>query len=485
MVYGLRCGKHEFFMVDRLMHVETRYGWRFWKKETLTLRYKDIARAEVTMDAPTSYIYIQFKNKADSHKFDFDVSESNTAKQICYRINERINRDVAQPKAKTPSAPSKGGLDRFFQGVALSYRQQIADSESLLHTTLKAQTFFSRLHFIYDTLLMMREQDMEPLYVSEKLNSLPKEGEDLLNAFIERTYAQLMSKLEGKTEKSQARMIDNYAFNMLDDFQMSSSFWNGSAGTPHYEGPLYTKNNVDFLREILSQITTLPEILLPLVPSKKYSAVRDDYDKTVIYLQTYFGNLPNPNGFNVKFDLSNMPIIQHETCDGYIYSYLFSEQNQELLLSDISQVNAALKKTQALCEELPATLFESELLAFEPYYDTRRWRTCNLALNTLTPTGKMPKYPYHARIEHRYSEPPFLVLDPAKLKQDYPPDIFGTIFYLENGKVGRCEIVISCKYEETYSIVIVLINGELAPSRIYRSLMSQPEVGKETIYKSS
>lgn len=131
---------------------------------------------------------------------------------------------------------------------------QTAESANLVNTTLKPDVFFHRLNFMLDTL-----QTLTTYEDKYRFNNLPSADyqraidnlEATVNNFIDRSFEyekEQAAKL--KTEKGKLNRMLRYFDKMEAAFENSHTFWGGNEIYQHYDGPLFTDNNIDKLAEL-------------------------------------------------------------------------------------------------------------------------------------------------------------------------------------------------------------------------------------------
>lgn len=137
--------------------------------------------------------------------------------------------------------------------------QQAQDSANLVNTTVKPDIFFKRLNFLLDILLELMKYEKYKIFK----RSLPSEDykkvlgnlNATVNDFIDRSYSKTLedaSKL--KTETAKRNRVVKYSTAMLSAFEMANSFWSGNNMYPHYEGNLFTDDNLNRVKEIAASV---------------------------------------------------------------------------------------------------------------------------------------------------------------------------------------------------------------------------------------
>ena len=143
----------------------------------------------------------------------------------------------------------------------------------------------------------------------------------------------------------------------------------------------------------------------------------------------------------MKYDTSELQRIGTD-------SYILSGQYINEAISDILSMNSFIKK--AKCQNL---IIESTL-----EFNRNSNQRCYLENNFLTSTGKKSKFP---QILH------FFTTDSG---YDIVDNVFGDIFYFENGEIGKAKIV---HWDKSNISVITLsiINGVLSLNKVEKTSM--------------
>lgn len=136
--------------------------------------------------------------------------------------------------------------------------KQVNDSTKLVNTTVKPDVFFGRLNFLFDLFLELKKYEKYKIFKgktpTQDYNYLLNNLEHQVNLFIDRTYEKQQEKMSKlKTEKSKANSFEKYAENMRASFKSANNFWQGSSISSHYNGKLYTQNNILYLEKVLEK----------------------------------------------------------------------------------------------------------------------------------------------------------------------------------------------------------------------------------------
>lgn len=135
--------------------------------------------------------------------------------------------------------------------------KQLEESYNMVNKTVNVSTFFGRLNFCFDCIL-----DLMTFTIKFAKNSTPEEQynkfqndlKNIVNEFITRSYnAEIQRCFNLKTDKAKQNRMEKYFDNMFSGFENSHSFWEGNHGCPHYNGPLYTQENIKYLEKLKSK----------------------------------------------------------------------------------------------------------------------------------------------------------------------------------------------------------------------------------------
>jgi hypothetical protein len=149
--------------------------------------------------------------------------------------------------------------------------KQAKDNTKLVNTTTKGDVFFGRLNFLLDTLLHLQQYEKFGLFKGKAPSAYYREilgdMEKIVQKFIDRTVAkeqEAVNKL--KTQKAKINRVDRFKAEMIKWFDNANTYWQGnylvSSGTslPHYSARLYTIQNYNYLKQVLSNMCPLEEI---------------------------------------------------------------------------------------------------------------------------------------------------------------------------------------------------------------------------------
>lgn len=140
--------------------------------------------------------------------------------------------------------------------------KQVNECASLINKTVKPDVFFGRLNFCLDLLMDLQRYEKYKVFK----HGLPSKDylrvlsnlEKTVNDFIDRATENELHKINNlKTEKAKKARTEKFVIAMLTAFEMSNSFWKGNGVSPHYTGPLYTANNINYLRSIVDPMVQI------------------------------------------------------------------------------------------------------------------------------------------------------------------------------------------------------------------------------------
>lgn len=149
--------------------------------------------------------------------------------------------------------------------------------------------------------------------------------------------------------------------------------------------------------------------------------------------------MPN-NGENVSFDMKKVTRI------GCVF--LLKGDNQKKAVANILSLNEFFKEAHSLCRSFPAVKISKSMLEFKE----RRSPTgfplfCYLSATPKTKAGNTPKYPH-------------------VLEVNCSEELFGKIFYLPGGVMGRVEFIVW--HNKVCYELHLTIDGQLSVNAIYR-----------------
>ena len=148
----------------------------------------------------------------------------------------------------------------------------------------------------------------------------------------------------------------------------------------------------------------------------------------------------NDNGENVSFDMKKVTRIG---C-----GFLLKGDNQKKAVADILSLNEFFKEAHSLCRSFPAVKISKSMLEFKE----RRSPTgfplfCYLSATPKTKTGNIPKYPH-------------------VLEVNCSEELFGKIFYLPSGAMGRVEFIMW--YRGDYYELHLTTDDRLSVNAVYK-----------------
>lgn len=147
--------------------------------------------------------------------------------------------------------------------------KKLSESYDIMEKTTDPCVFFGRLNFSYDCILNLMTYKIkfskgctpEVQYVS-----LKNDTETMVSKMIERTYSKELESISKlKTDKAKLNRMTKYFEKMETAFNNSNSYWEGwkfpsGYQYTHYNGELYTENNLKQLHELKE--TTLNSIII-------------------------------------------------------------------------------------------------------------------------------------------------------------------------------------------------------------------------------
>lgn len=144
-----------------------------------------------------------------------------------------------------------------------------------------------------------------------------------------------------------------------------------------------------------------------------------------------------------RYDLSAIKRIDNG------FYLLTSKGNISRAVEDTLNMNPFIEKAGKLLRSFPINHISEKQLRFTKSNDTIR-DYCVISFNEQTKTGQVAKWPVCLHF--------------------HPNDlVFGSIFYGQNGKIGRAEIISKRKMQNLYTLLLALIGGELDISAIYEA----------------
>lgn len=134
--------------------------------------------------------------------------------------------------------------------------------------------------------------------------------------------------------------------------------------------------------------------------------------------------------------------------------YLFSGENQEKAKSIILSLNGFIDEAKCLCSTVALNKIKETDLEFNPIYIQASYPFEFFRVNPKTDTGKLTKFPMSIHFQHDLDKPPY-----------WENNIFGDIFLLKNGDIGKASIHQWYK-NRRHSIILSYVNGKTIVSRI-------------------
>lgn len=197
------------------------------------------------------------------------------------------------------------------------------------------------------------------------------------------------------------------------------------------------KNSPDFKEELNKLINELASIDIKLENNgiyifhiiSKYTDIRDNLRPL-----TDFTFLHDNDGTYVYYEGEKVYLLEGEK---------LREQND-----NVSQINDVLKTCYQYIPHV-----EIKNIIGIPKINTPSRNFSMYLTNILTPSGRPAKYP---------SKLMFMTNE----KHNNINDIFGDIYYLKNGQIGKAEVII-WHDKKLYDVYIILSNDELIVSKIY------------------
>lgn len=138
--------------------------------------------------------------------------------------------------------------------IDCAYRQ-LESCVISVNSTTNASTFFGRLHFALDILLYLRSFEQYDIFrnstPTQDYNKILLNLDQTVNDFVQRTMEHERSKLEKmKTEKGKQNAYKRFVTELISDFDGANYFWSGNDMYPHYQGPLFTDKNLEYVEAI-------------------------------------------------------------------------------------------------------------------------------------------------------------------------------------------------------------------------------------------
>ena len=178
------------------------------------------------------------------------------------RIANKISKVIAPSK---PSSSRNKPSPSLYQMNVDNSLKQIKECVNLVNTTIKPDVFFERLNFLLD--LCLELHDNKYLRINGKkipdfLQSVQDQMVPTVNDFIDRAFEKESAKIEAlKTDKAKAGRKERFINGMFDAFKNANTFWIGRTYSgpnvlqpPHYTGPLYTDENLEYLKQMAEKM---------------------------------------------------------------------------------------------------------------------------------------------------------------------------------------------------------------------------------------
>lgn len=139
--------------------------------------------------------------------------------------------------------------------------------------------------------------------------------------------------------------------------------------------------------------------------------------------------------FKTEYDFSRIRAFDFGM-EGCRISYFIDGQNRNVATRDILSLNSVLREEHKNNPEMPLFQIRADKIRFSSKDEmTGSDDYSRLFLEPLTPTGKLPKYPMLLRFKTLSNDESFRGLK----------DVWGDIFYNQNGEIGKIFIRLSLK----------------------------------------
>ena len=126
--------------------------------------------------------------------------------------------------------------------------------------------------------------------------------------------------------------------------------------------------------------------------------------------------------------------------------YLLVGENTKRATADIMKINLFLIRAKKLLRSFPVNYFVDGQLRFDEPRQNDHHPFCRLLVPSYTGTGKLPKFP-------------------MELFADASDKLFARIYYLQNGEIGKAEII--SWSDRCYEVSLAMIDGALDIKAIY------------------
>lgn len=142
----------------------------------------------------------------------------------------------------------KPKMSLFEQQQVQSMLIQSKDCAKLIDSTVNADVFFERLHFMLDLTLTLQKFEKYKCFKGNTPSALYQETisnlQEIVDGFITRAYNKQKEKAYRlKTENGRRKSNAKFAADLKSAFDYANSFWVGHKEQVHYSGPLFTSEN--------------------------------------------------------------------------------------------------------------------------------------------------------------------------------------------------------------------------------------------------
>ncbi|MEG0900209.1 MAG: hypothetical protein RSF40_10940 [Oscillospiraceae bacterium] len=130
------------------------------------------------------------------------------------------------------------------------------ESANLVNTTVNPQVFWQRLNFVLDILLELQKYEKYNMFIgnppSEDFNKTIDKLEYAVNDFLDRATENEFQKISVlKTEKAKNDRAEKFVIAIMTSFEMANTFWSGNNKFPHYTGPLFVANSINYFYDLI------------------------------------------------------------------------------------------------------------------------------------------------------------------------------------------------------------------------------------------
>lgn len=132
------------------------------------------------------------------------------------------------------------------------------ESANIINKTTQPDVFFRRLCFLLHFLLELQKYERYKIFKgntpSNDFKNIINNLEKTVDDFIERSYTQATIKSSTyKTDKARQKHLKDYAIKIICAFENPHQF-NDVYGATKYTGALFTENNYEKVKQIVSTI---------------------------------------------------------------------------------------------------------------------------------------------------------------------------------------------------------------------------------------